>query len=103
MNISLFFCDVLVWKWGPGLEQAAIVNMATRLLQPLTRAFLCIPPEYLTACKIWREVENFLFFVIIYFLLLFIFIIIYFLFPKMFDSYMFDSYRDLFLMRKTDW
>ena len=34
--------------------------MATRVLHPLIRAFLCIPPEYLTACKIWREVEIFI-------------------------------------------
>ena len=33
--------------------------MATRVLRPSKRAFLCIPPECLTACKIWRGVENF--------------------------------------------
>ena len=33
--------------------------MATRVLRPLKREFLCIPPECLTACKIWRGVENF--------------------------------------------
>ena len=37
---------------APGLEQAAVVTMATRVLRPLKRAFLCIPPERLTACKI---------------------------------------------------
>ena len=37
---------------APDLKQAAIVTMATRVLQPLKRAFLCIPPECLTACKI---------------------------------------------------
>ena len=73
INISLFFCDVFAWKWGPGLEQAAVVTMATRVLRPLKRAFVCIPPERLTACKIWRGGWKFSF-------------------PKMFNSY-----RDLFL------
>ena len=53
------FCGVFVWKWGPGLEQAAVVTMATTVLPPLKRACLGIPPECLTACKIWRGVENF--------------------------------------------
>ena len=43
---------------APGLEQAAVVTMETRVLRPLKRAFLCIHPECLTACKIWRGVEN---------------------------------------------
>ena len=54
---------------APGLEQAAVVTMATRVLRPLKRVFLCIPPECLTACKIWKFSS-----------------------PKMFDSY-----RDLLL------
>ena len=37
---------------APGLEQVVVVTIATRVLQPLKRAFLCIPPECLTACKI---------------------------------------------------
>ena len=43
--------------------------MAMRVQQPLKRVFLCIPPECLTACKIWKFSS-----------------------PKMFDSY-----RDLLL------
>ena len=34
--------------------------MATRVLRPLKRAFLCIPPERLTACKIWRGLKIFI-------------------------------------------
>ena len=34
-------------------------SQCLQLLQPLKRAFLCIPPEFLTACKIWRMVETF--------------------------------------------
>ena len=43
---------------APGLEQAVVVTMATRVLRPLKRVFLRIPPECLTACKILRGVEN---------------------------------------------
>ena len=42
INISLFFCDVFVWKWGPSPEQAAVVTLATRVLRPLKRAFLTL-------------------------------------------------------------
>ena len=52
MNILLFFCDLFYEKEAPGLEQAAVVTMATRVLRPLKREFLCIPPECLAACKI---------------------------------------------------
>ena len=44
----------------PGLEQATVVTMATRVLQPLKRAFLCIPPECLTTCNIWRGLKIFI-------------------------------------------
>ena len=52
INISLFFATFLYENEAPGLEQAAMATMATRVLHPLKRAFLCIPPERLTACKI---------------------------------------------------
>ena len=45
-------CTFLHTNEAPGLEQAAVVTMATRVLRPLKRAFLCIPSERLTACKI---------------------------------------------------
>ena len=57
--IYSFFATFLYENEAPGLEQAAVVTMATRVLRPLKRAFLCIPPECLTACKIWRGVGNF--------------------------------------------
>ncbi|PFX30130.1 Uncharacterized protein C12orf56-like [Stylophora pistillata] len=44
---------------APGFKQAGIVTMVTRVLQSLKRAFLCIPPECLTACKI-HDVAEFL-------------------------------------------
>ena len=47
-----FFATFLYENETPGLEQAVVVTMATRVLRPLKRAFLCIPPECLTACKI---------------------------------------------------
>ena len=51
INISLFFATFLNENEALGLEQAAIVTMVTRMLQPIKRAFLCIPPECLTTCK----------------------------------------------------
>ena len=42
INISLFFATFLYENEAPGPEQAAVVTMATRVLQPLKRAFLCI-------------------------------------------------------------
>ena len=53
-----FFATFLYENEALGLEQAAVVIMATRVLRPLKMAFLCIPPERLTTCKIWRGVEN---------------------------------------------
>ena len=44
INISLFFFATFLYEnVAPGLEQAAVVTMATRVLRPLKRAFLCIP------------------------------------------------------------
>ena len=41
---SLFFLSTFLYEnEAPGLEQGAVVTMATRVLQPLKRAFLCIP------------------------------------------------------------
>ena len=34
----------------PGSEKAVVVTMETRV-QPIKKAFLCIPPECLTSCK----------------------------------------------------
>ena len=45
INISLFFATFLYENEALGLEQAAVVTMAKRVLQPLKRAFLCIPPS----------------------------------------------------------
>ena len=47
-----FFESFLYENEDPGLEQAAVVTMATSVPQPLKRAFLCIPPECLAARKI---------------------------------------------------
>ena len=59
INISPFFCDVFFYEnETSGLEQAAVVTMATRALRPFV-TFLWILLECLTACKIWRGVENF--------------------------------------------
>ena len=53
INISLFFFATFLYEnEAPDLKPAAVVTMATRVLQPLKRAFLCIPPECLTACKV---------------------------------------------------
>ena len=41
-NISLFFASPLYENEAPGLEQAAIVTLATRVLRPLKRAFLTL-------------------------------------------------------------
>ena len=45
INISLFFFATFLYEnEAPSLEQAAVVTMATRVLRPLKRAFLCISP-----------------------------------------------------------
>ena len=36
---------------APGLEEAAVVTMATRVLQPFKRAFLCTPLSALLYAK----------------------------------------------------
>ena len=41
-NISLFFASSLYENEAPGLEQAAVVTLATRVLRPLKRAFLTL-------------------------------------------------------------
>ena len=41
-NISLFFASPLYENEAPGLEQAAVVTLATRVLRPLKRAFLTL-------------------------------------------------------------
>ena len=38
------FATFLYEDEAPGLEQAAVATMATRVLRPLKRTFLCIPP-----------------------------------------------------------
>ena len=43
INISLFFATFLYENEAPGLEQAAVVTMATRVLRPLKRAFYASP------------------------------------------------------------
>ena len=45
INISLFFATFFHENEAPGPEQAAVVTMATRVLQPLKKEFLCIPSE----------------------------------------------------------
>ena len=74
INISLFFCDVFVWKWGLRPRRNSRCYHSNKVLRPQKSAFLCIPPECLSACKICRGGGC------------------KFPFPKMFDSY-----RDLFL------
>ena len=44
MNISLFLRFFFYENEAPGLEQAAVVTMATRVLQPVKRAFFVHPP-----------------------------------------------------------
>ena len=74
INILLFFATFLYENEVPGLKQAVVITMATRVLQPLQRAFLCIPlsvPNCMQNLKGgWK-----------------------FSFPNMFDSY-----RDSFLV-----
>ena len=42
-HFTLFFATFLYENKASGLEQVAVVTMATRVLRPLKRAFLCIP------------------------------------------------------------
>lgn len=58
MNILYFFGVILYENEAPGREQAAVVTMETRVLQPIM-AFLCILSECLTASKNLTGVENF--------------------------------------------
>ena len=47
-----FFATFLYENEASGLEQAAVVTMATRMLQPLKKGIFVYPPKCLTACKI---------------------------------------------------
>ena len=44
INISLFFCDVFVWKWGPRLQKSNCCYHGNKSAATFKRAFLCIPP-----------------------------------------------------------
>ena len=60
INISLFFCDVFVWKWGPRPRTSSRCYYGNNNSATLKKGiFFCSPLECLTACKIWRGVENF--------------------------------------------
>ena len=73
INISLFFCDVFVWKWGPRPRTSSRCYHGNKSAATFKKGIFVHPPECLTACKIWTEVWKFSF-------------------PKIFDSY-----RDSFL------
>ena len=42
-NISLFFASSLYENEAPGLEQAAVVTLATRVLRPLKKGIFVLP------------------------------------------------------------
>ena len=77
INISLFFATFLYENEAPGLEQAAVDTIATKVLRPLKRAFLCTPPWVPNCMQNFKGSWKFSF-------------------PKMFDAY-----RDLFLNRSV--
>ena len=60
INISLFFCDVFVWKWGPRLRTSSRCYHGNKSAAPFKKSIFVHPPEHLTACKIWRGVEIFI-------------------------------------------
>ena len=59
INISLFFCDVFVWKWGPRPRTSSRCYHGNKSAATFKKGIFVHPPERLTACKIWRGVENF--------------------------------------------
>ena len=73
INISLFFCDVFVWKWGTRPRTSSRCYHGNKIAATFNKGIFVRPPECLTACNIWRGGWKFSF-------------------PKMFDSY-----RDSFL------
>ena len=61
-NISLFFASSLYENEAPGLEQAAVVTLATRLLRPLKRAFLTLTLIIQLDSSVLKETINTFFF-----------------------------------------
>ena len=61
INISLFFCDVFVWKWGPRPQTSSRCCHGNKSAANFEKRIFVHPPECLTVCKIWRGVENFYF------------------------------------------
>ena len=77
-NISLFFASSLYENEAPGLEQAAVVTLATRVLRPLKKGIFVLPPWVPNCMQNLKGGWKFWF-------------------PKMFDSY-----GDLFLIIHLD-
>ena len=79
INISLFFCDVFVWKWGPRPRTSSRCYHGNKNAAAFKKGIF-VHPRWVPNCMQnlnggWK-----------------------FLFPKMFDSY-----RDLFLTVRSSW
>ena len=60
INISLFFCDVFVWKWGFRPRTSSRCYHGNKSAATFKKGILVHPPECLTACKILRGLKIFI-------------------------------------------
>ena len=77
INISLFFCDVFVWKWGPKPRTSSRCYHGNKSAATFKKGIFVHPPWVPNCMQNLKGGWKFLF-------------------PKMFDSY-----RDLFLSAQT--
>ena len=77
INISLFFCDVFVWKWGPRPRTSSRCYHGNKSAASFKKGIFVHPPWVPNCMQNLKGGWKFLF-------------------PKMFDSY-----RDLFLSAQT--
>ena len=60
INISLYFCDVFVWKGGPRPRTSSRCYHGNKSAATFKKGIFVHPPERLTTCKIWRGLKIFI-------------------------------------------
>ena len=60
INISLFFCDVFVWKWGPRPRTSSRCYHGNKSAATFKKGIFVHPPDCLTTCKILRGLKIFI-------------------------------------------
>ena len=60
INISLFFCDVFVWKCGPRPRTSSRCYHGNKSAATFKKGIFVHPPDCLTTCKILRGLKIFI-------------------------------------------